>query len=97
MSEKRKIIKILTDHRDELNEMGIESISIFGSVAREDNIKGSDVDLLVMFNKEIGLFEFSRIKRRLSSLIGYQVDLVTINALRKEYKEEILKEAVDAT
>ena len=44
----------------------------------------------------IGLFEFARLRRRLSELVGREVDLVTRDAIRPEMRDEILREAVHA-
>jgi hypothetical protein len=44
----------------------------------------------------VGLFEFVRIKARLEKILDRPVDLVTPEALKKQLKEQILKEAVYA-
>ena len=86
----------LAAHRGELQSMGIESLSIFGSVARDEAADGSDVDLLVEFARPIGLLEFARVRRRLTEILGCQADLVTVAALRDEMRSEVLKEAIRA-
>jgi len=45
-------------------------------------------------SKLIGMFEFSRLRRELSQLLGCEVDLATPDALHKDMKEDILKEAI---
>ncbi len=77
--------------------MGIESLALFGSVARDEAADTSDVDLLVEFNRQVGLFHFARVRRSLSELLRCPVDLVTPAALREEMRGEILQEAVHAT
>ncbi len=69
---------------------------MFGSVARNRIRKHSDVDLLVEFDQPIGLFEFARLKLYLEKILGRRVDLVTREALRKELREQILREAIHA-
>jgi predicted nucleotidyltransferase len=93
-----QVLKILSDHREELNRHGVKSIALFGSVARGEDSTKSDVDILVEFEPEfqIGLFAFARLRRRLCELFGMEVDLVTPDAIRIEMKEEILREAVRA-
>ncbi len=71
-------------------------MSLFGSVAKNTAKKKSDVDLLVEFDRTIGLFEFARLKIYLEELLGRKVDLVTPEALRKELRESIIQEAIHA-
>ena len=56
----------LHDHRDEILHLAstfkARNVRVFGSVSRGDDHDGSDIDLLVEFNKPVGLFEFIRLK-----------------------------------
>jgi predicted nucleotidyltransferase len=65
-------------------------------VARGQAGKNSDVDILVDFEKPVGLFEYARLKMYLEGVLGREVDLVTPEALRQELREEILREAIRA-
>ncbi|MEW6235732.1 MAG: nucleotidyltransferase family protein [Candidatus Omnitrophota bacterium] len=93
--QRQAVIDVLKTHRAELCEQGVKSLALFGSAARNEFLPGSDIDLLVEFNRPIGMFHFLRIRRRLSEILGCEVDLVTRPALREEMREEILREAVD--
>lgn len=93
---KEDIINTLTAHRSQLREMGIKSLALFGSTARDEATEGSDVDLLVEFDRPVGLFHFARVRRELSNMLGCPVDLVTRKALREETRDEILQEAIHA-
>jgi predicted nucleotidyltransferase len=94
--ERDKIIALLKSHKRQLKKFGVRSVSIFGSIARNQVRKHSDVDLLVDFDRPIGLFEFARLKLYLEELLARKVDLVTPEALRKEFRESILREAIHA-
>lgn len=96
--KKDEILVLLTSHREEMAEFGVKSLSVFGSVARDEAVIESDIDLLVEFDPEvhIGLFAFARLRRRLSELLGKKVDLVTPDAIRPEMREEIIRESVRA-
>lgn len=94
--KKNKVITLLRKNKRHLKKFGVASISVFGSVARNAMKKRSDIDLLVDFEREIGLFEFARLKIYLEELLGKKVDLVTPQALRKEFRESILQEAIHA-
>jgi predicted nucleotidyltransferase len=92
----KEILDTIAVHREELHELGIGSLAVFGSVARGEATDSSDVDLLVEFSRPVGLFHFSRVRRRLSEMLGAPVDLVTLKALREEMKDQILREAIRA-
>ena len=94
--ERDQILALLKSHRRQLKKYGIHSLSIFGSVARNQARKNSDVDILVDFKKPVGLFEYARLKMYLEDVLGREVDLVTPEALRKELREDILREAIRA-
>lgn len=91
-----EVLKKLADSRDQLHAMGLSSVSVFGSVARNEAGPESDVDLLVAFSKPIGLFAFVRTQNALSDLLGRPVDLVTADALREEFRAQIEAEALRA-
>jgi len=90
------VLDIIAAHRDELQELGIGALSVFGSVARGEATDSSDIDLLVEFSRPVGLFHFARVRRRLSELLGAPVDLVTTKALRDEMRDRVMKEAIRA-
>lgn len=83
-------------HRPELEEFGIESIRVFGSVARGEARPDSDVDLLVSLQEPVGLIRLARLQRQLSEWLGCKVDLVTPGGLHPALRDGILAEAVRA-
>lgn len=95
--EREKVLLLLKRRKRRLKKFGVRSISLFGSVAHNRARKHSDVDLLVEFERPVGLFEFARLKLYLEELLDRQVDLVTPEALRKELREGILQEAIRAS
>ena len=65
-------------------------------MARDAAGEGSDVDVLVEFDRPIGLFAFIDLRDYLGQLLGRRVDLVTVEALKPQLRERILAEAVRA-
>ena len=66
------------------SEFGIKRIGIFGSIAKRDETNESDIDLVVEFNRPIGL-KFMRLADYLEKLLGRKVDILTkegINNIR---------------
>lgn len=74
----------------------VKALYVFGSVARDEATADSDIDLLVDFDEAPTLFEFARLRRALSERLEHPVDLVTRAALKPQFREQILEEAVRA-
>jgi len=91
-----KALELLRDHRAEMAAMGLKSVAVFGSVARNEATPGSDVDLLVEFDSPVGLFEFFEVKSRLEEILGVRVDLTTPGGLKPRVRDRILSEAIRA-
>ncbi|MBT4267445.1 MAG: nucleotidyltransferase family protein [Deltaproteobacteria bacterium] len=96
MLTRNQLIEKLRKNDVLLNQYSVKSISVFGSIAREEAKSKSDIDLLVEFNPgaKIGLIEFIGLKDVLSDLLGVSVDLVTPDSLHPAMKTNILQEAV---
>ena len=77
-----------------LRRYHIRRASLFGSFARGEQRKKSDVDLLVDVPKRMGLFEFIGLKQDLEQRLGRPVDLVTYAYIHPFLKERILNEQV---
>ncbi|SMP05804.1 hypothetical protein SAMN06265339_0323 [Desulfurobacterium pacificum] len=79
-----KAKKILREHKQELKEKyGVKSLSIFGSYARGEQRENSDIDIVVEFEKPIGL-KFFELADYLESLLKLKVDLLTKTAIRRK-------------
>jgi len=91
----QEILQIFSAHKDELrNKYGVKEIGIFGSVVRGEQKKGSDVDVLVEFDKTPDVFLLIDLEDHLKDLTGTKVDLVRKAAIRAELKDQIAKEAM---
>ena len=89
-----EVLRILADHRAELEEHAVKHLSLFGSVARDEAGSASDVDVLVEFNKPVGLFALVGLQDYLDELLGRPVDLGTASSLKARLRAKVLKEAV---
>ena len=90
------LLEILQKHQKDLQEFGVQSLALFGSVVRDEARTDSDVDILVEFARPVGLLAFLRLKRYLEDILGRPVDLVTSKALRPQWRERIIREAIHA-
>ncbi len=90
------IKSVLKKHMTELEDrFKVSKIGVFGSYAREEEANTSDVDILVDLTEPIG-WEIIDLKEFLEEILGIEVDLVTVKALKPELSDMILKEAVYA-
>lgn len=71
-----------------------EVIGIFGSYARGEEKKDSDIDILVKFEKGATLFDLVELSEYLENILGIPVDVVSQRALHPMIKDEVLKEMV---
>ena len=62
-------------------ENAISYLALFGSHARGDESKDSDIDLLVDYTTSKSMFDHVRIQRKLKEVLGKDVDLVTKRSL----------------
>ena len=88
------IRRAVTEHKVELEKLGVASLAVFGSVARDEAGPESDVDILVEFRGAATLARFMDLKSLLESTLGRRVDLVTQKALRDRLRPGIEKDAV---
>ena len=84
---KPKILRVLRKHH-------VKRAGIFGSYARGEQNKRSDVDILVETPKGISLYDFIGIKLELEDSLKKRVDLVQYTAIKPLLRERILADEV---
>jgi len=89
-----QVIQILNNHQNQIRQFGVSSLSLFGSVARDQADPKSDVDFLVEFSKPVGLFKMAELQLFLQDILGCQVDLGTSRSLKPRLKNNVLEEAI---
>ena len=95
MKTKDEVLKILKDELPYLREKyGMRRIGIFGSYSRGEQNIGSDVDLLVEFDKPIGFFGFVAVENYIGERLGVKAELVTEDALKPRMKPHVLEEVI---
>ena len=87
MALREQVIESLRDHKRELRRLGVEGISLVGSVARAEESADSDVDLLVTIapDAELSLLGMVRLERHLEALVGREVDLIERAMVRETF------------
>lgn len=94
MKKLDEIKQILEYHKQRLKDKyHIKSIGLFGSVVRGDITTHSDVDILVDFEKPIGL-DFVSLADELEEILGVKVDLVTPYAIKPRMMKYIEQDLI---
>lgn len=95
-----EVLRTLRALEPELRAEGVRHVSVFGSVARGEDILASDVDLALDLAPGAAPtgFQFTayvdRLKRRLAAALSRNVDIVILPARRRELKEALSREAI---
>jgi uncharacterized protein len=85
----------LKEHEAELRKLGVEHLFLFGSTARGEAHRDSDVDLFFDYQKgKFGLFELMDVKERASGILGCTADIMTRDSLHKILRPRIEAAAV---
>jgi hypothetical protein len=92
--KRSEMLAIVRSHQQELQAMGVQSLDLFGSVARDEARPDSDVDFLAELNRPCGLFKFIGIQHYLQDLLGCKVDFGTRDMLKDAIRDMVLKEVV---
>jgi len=77
-----------------LKKNGVVKAGIFGSYARGEAKKSSDIDFLIKMKKGKSLLDLARLKNQLEDNLHREVDLVEYTIIHPKIKEQILNEEV---
>jgi predicted nucleotidyltransferase len=74
-----EVIQTLQTERAALQAMGVASLALFGSVARDEATEESDIDLLATYNKDarVSLFDVMHIESYLADLFHRPVQITS--------------------
>ena len=75
-------------------ENDVDRLSVFGSVARGEATKESDIDFLVHFAKPKSLLAIIGLEEQIEAVIGRSVDLLTEAALSPYVRDNIVQDSV---
>ncbi|MEO0127273.1 MAG: nucleotidyltransferase family protein [candidate division WOR-3 bacterium] len=91
----REIIRILQGLKKEIrHKYKAEIKGVFGSYVKGEQKENSDIDILVLFLEGATLFDLVGLADFLEKKLLLKVDIVPIDTIREEIKDNILKEAV---
>jgi predicted nucleotidyltransferase len=83
--DKKRLARLCREH-------GAIYAGLFGSWARGEATRDSDVDILVRFEARQSLVDLARIEREISEELGQSVDLVTENVLSPSLRDRVMQD-----
>jgi uncharacterized protein len=89
------VLTTLRAHQGELRGRGLCHVSLFGSVARDEDGPESDIDLVAEVDPAacLGLFGLAALERRLGDLLGRKVDLIVAPVEQPRLRSSIERDA----
>jgi len=80
--------------RDIMLGRGIKRAGIFGSYARGEQKKNSDIDIVIEPAKDMGYFDIVSLEEELKKKLGKKIDLITYAGINKFLRNKILGQEV---
>jgi predicted nucleotidyltransferase len=91
---RKQVIALTQAHKNNLEALGVKTLELFGSVARDEAGPESDIDFLVEFTIEPTLFDLFRVQHYLEDLLDCEIDLGTRAALKAHLREPVIKDTI---
>ena len=79
-----------------IKAVGATSLYLFGSVAHDESVRNSDIDLFIDYdpNGRFNAFDLVGIKQLLESELGVDVDITTSDGLHQMFRSDIEQSAI---
>jgi predicted nucleotidyltransferase len=96
--DRERVIATLRAHEAELRRRGVRHAALFGSIARANGKRTSDVDILIELEPQapVGLFEYVAITQYLADLFPIRVDVANRSSLKPLVRPTIERDAIYA-
>jgi predicted nucleotidyltransferase len=98
MMRKEQVIAILKSNEMHLRHLGILRAALFGSLARDEEHPGSDIDILIEVDPEahITVFDYADLKEHIAGLFAEPVDVVDQDGLKLHVRPTAMADALYA-
>jgi uncharacterized protein len=95
---REEVVATSRAHRAELHKRGVRHAALFGSIARGEGKRTSDIDILIELDPEapVGIFEYVGITQYLSDLFPVRVDVANRGSLKPLVRPMIARDAIYA-
>lgn len=95
MYTQEQILNLLRVKKPELEKRyAISELGLFGSYARGDYHKDSDIDILVDFNRRIDGFDYIKLAHELEDLFRHKIDMVSRGGIKLQYLPSVEKNLI---
>jgi predicted nucleotidyltransferase len=93
--KREDVIRTLRQNQAEIRRLGVRSLYLFGSTARDEAGAGSDVDLYFDFdNPRFSLIELAGLQERLVAMLGAPTDVMSRASLHPRLRVQIEQSAL---
>ena len=93
VTTKHELEARLSRHRDEIRQLGVQRLGLFGSFRHDKANEDSDIDFIVHFRRGektyLNLFELSEL---LEQILGRRIELITPDSLSEPLRQQILQD-----
>lgn len=94
MLHTEKILKLLQTNKQLLfGQYPLTELGLFGSAVRNDFTEKSDIDIIIDYNKPMGV-EFIDLANDLEKIVDRKVDLVSKRGIKPNYYKQIENEII---
>ena len=90
-----QVLHLIRRNKNALRRFGVKRLGLFGSVARNEAKKSSDIDVLVDFEKK-SFDAYMDLKMFLEKHLGCPIDLVLSDSVKPRLRKNIFKEVIYA-
>jgi len=87
-------LKQLQGSWERISSFDVQSLALFGSLARDEAGSDSDADIIVEFNGPAKFDRYMDLKTFLEELLGCRIDLVTRKAIKPRMRPYVEEEAI---
>jgi predicted nucleotidyltransferase len=96
--DRERIVTTLRAHQEELCRRGVRHAALFGSIARDEGKRSSDIDVLIELDPQarVGMFEYVGITQYLADLFPVRVDVANRSSLKPLARPTIERDAIYA-
>lgn len=91
-------IDILRSHEGELRKRGVRHAALFGSVARGDATATSDVDVMIVLDRETvrDVYDYVGVVHFIEDMFPVTVDVANRETLKERVRQNAERDAIDA-
>jgi predicted nucleotidyltransferase len=96
LAERERVLRTIRAHEAKLRTLGVAKLWLFGSVARGNPSRGSDLDIMIAIprGRKFSLFDLGEVRVELCELLGRQVDVVIEEDLEPGFRSDILVDLI---